>query len=635
MNRTVQTFTIVSLICLNIFIYGMEKNSLSHVGYDEAKHYDVMPLQVAACNGYMDLVKALINKKDTIDVNTTHRIGKSPLYLAAFRGHADIVRLLIGAHADVNKGHVYIHENNTSGILACYSFLKKTAEDNKASPLHIASEKGYKNIVEILLEAKADVNVESDSGATPLHLAVCNRRSNIVVLLIKAGADVNKVNKNIVTPLMVAVRDKNVEIARLLISAGANVNKRYPLKVAAEVGDLDMVILLLNAGAKLHRDSYKETAIEAASRMKHNHITLFLRSHETCMQELIDKDISAAAERAFKLKQYNYDSRILYNNIYNTRAQGKFWGKSLPLTCIKLYLNAVSLDLLRQELKPLMNNTDYLTDAVKGHKSARSITTNTTATTSTTSTTSTISTALVDNRPELTPISIILPVPNEEVYYSLSSDNDAYYSLSFSDDEDEKRIIPINDIKNTRIKELIVENNTSAQVDCMLTTLEGYINLTGTWFLECVNTRNKTLYTEHVDTFGLLLEAMVQRVQDITREISASKDSVVNATYDLILFLYNQLKATHETFQSYRDCSSWYVVGLSIALKNRIEILKTERVQRLQHLEKQLAYDPYLTNRLSELQELIRYYDDQLAQQGAQALMAGLIHRMDSKKAHI
>lgn len=64
-------------------------------------------------------------------------------------------------------------------------FLYSGAEADQAFLLHWASGKGHKNVVELLLKYKADVNMEDRYGDTPLIKACRGGHSNIVEILLK------------------------------------------------------------------------------------------------------------------------------------------------------------------------------------------------------------------------------------------------------------------------------------------------------------------------------------------------------------------------------------------------------------------------------------------------------------------
>ena len=72
-----------------------------------------------------------------------------------------------------------------------------------AEPLTLAVLKGNAEIVQLLLDNGADIEIKAKdkNGATPLHFAAFFLQEEMVSLLIKSGADVNSIDANGVTPL--------------------------------------------------------------------------------------------------------------------------------------------------------------------------------------------------------------------------------------------------------------------------------------------------------------------------------------------------------------------------------------------------------------------------------------------------
>ena len=86
---------------------------------------------------------------------------------------------------------------------------------------------GYKEIVKILYEHNAIINPNvhnDDLDDTPLFSAVSRGNDEIVDQLIEYRADVNAVLKNGETPCYVAAKYGRYEIIKKLIDAKANVN---------------------------------------------------------------------------------------------------------------------------------------------------------------------------------------------------------------------------------------------------------------------------------------------------------------------------------------------------------------------------------------------------------------------------
>ena len=72
----------------------------------------------------------------------------------------------------------------STSIIQCIVFCSG-ADVDQAFLLHWASSKGHKDIVELLLKYKADVNIEDQHGNTPLIKACRGGHSKIVEILLK------------------------------------------------------------------------------------------------------------------------------------------------------------------------------------------------------------------------------------------------------------------------------------------------------------------------------------------------------------------------------------------------------------------------------------------------------------------
>ena len=173
------------------------------------------------------------------DVDSTMQHG-TPLHFACFRGKPEIVRLLLDHGARVNvKGY------------------------NGEIPLHLVSQGDHESLVddvriaELLLERGTDVNAPDKSGWTPLHYASNNGKHEIAQVLLSHDANVNAENYLGETPLRLAPHfsQDNVRITQLLLDGGADVNaqdkrNRTPLHAACHYGCFDIAQVLLNHGAR-------------------------------------------------------------------------------------------------------------------------------------------------------------------------------------------------------------------------------------------------------------------------------------------------------------------------------------------------------------------------------------------------
>ena len=155
------------------------------------------PLALAAANGYEGMVKFLLTTK--ADVNSRDNTGSTPLHQAAMIGsqHSDIVEMLLIHGADVNapdrNGLTPLHYASLVDNVKAVKILlthaaNANARDTKVgdTPLILAAGKGYKDVVGLLLENGADVNLADNKG-TPLAWAINTQHPGIADLIRQHG----------------------------------------------------------------------------------------------------------------------------------------------------------------------------------------------------------------------------------------------------------------------------------------------------------------------------------------------------------------------------------------------------------------------------------------------------------------
>jgi ankyrin repeat protein len=121
------------------------------------------------------------------------------------------------------------------------------------TPLINAVQCGSLELLQWLLESKANPNHQDRTGATALHSAARNRRVAFVATLLQGGSDPNVVDKNGNSPLWEALygaaSEDQLATLQLLMDFGADPSRpnRYavsPLQVAAESHPEALKILL-------------------------------------------------------------------------------------------------------------------------------------------------------------------------------------------------------------------------------------------------------------------------------------------------------------------------------------------------------------------------------------------------------
>ncbi|KAI9834920.1 MAG: hypothetical protein M1819_002643 [Sarea resinae] len=179
------------------------------------------------------IVQVLLNARAK-DRHFIERGATQAVKSAVESGSIEIVQMLLNAGADVNDQW-----------------------DDERTALQRAVQKNNNDMVQLLMEAGADVNAPGfgSFGRTALQEAAENGNMHLVRLFLQKGADINAPASSCggVTALQAAAIKGHANIALLLLKAGVNVNApaanekgRTALEGAAEHGRLDMVQLLLN-----------------------------------------------------------------------------------------------------------------------------------------------------------------------------------------------------------------------------------------------------------------------------------------------------------------------------------------------------------------------------------------------------
>ena len=174
------------------------------------------------------------------------------MHEAAIHGHVDIIQLLLELKADVDI------RQTPRGDATQRKF------QGSRTPLHWAAEKGHLDVVDLLLENKADVDAKNSTDRTPLHEAIRNSHTSVAKLLLDRGASSTASDDEGWTPLHHAADKGNVQLIRCLHDQGCDLEAkttdnliRYlnrfnvgtPLYFAAANGHEGAVIALLQLGA--------------------------------------------------------------------------------------------------------------------------------------------------------------------------------------------------------------------------------------------------------------------------------------------------------------------------------------------------------------------------------------------------
>ncbi|XP_011660395.2 ankyrin repeat and SAM domain-containing protein 3 isoform X3 [Strongylocentrotus purpuratus] len=157
------------------------------------------------------------------------------LHTAASIGQYDCVHAYIASDFDINKKN---RGSWTALMYACYI--------------------GHDTIVNLLLDAKAKVDVRSDKGSTALMMAASCGNESVAYFLIQEGAELEIVDHRGWTALFYATYNGHQSMVQFLLENGAQSNAREPslgitplMMAAAEGHEIIVNILLGTAGVEI------------------------------------------------------------------------------------------------------------------------------------------------------------------------------------------------------------------------------------------------------------------------------------------------------------------------------------------------------------------------------------------------
>ncbi|XP_053068857.1 caskin-1 isoform X2 [Acinonyx jubatus] len=197
----------------------------------------------------------LLGSTKKINVNFQDPDGFSALHHAALNGNTELISLLLEAQAAVD------------------------IKDNKGMrPLHYAAWQGRKEPMKLVLKAGSAVNIPSDEGHIPLHLAAQHGHYDVSEMLLQHQSNPCMVDNSGKTPLDLACEFGRVGVVQLLLNSNmcaalleprpgdtTDPNGTSPLHLAAKNGHIDIIRLLLQAGIDINRQTKSGTALHEAA----------------------------------------------------------------------------------------------------------------------------------------------------------------------------------------------------------------------------------------------------------------------------------------------------------------------------------------------------------------------------------
>ena len=269
-------------------------------------------LALSVAIDYPDFAEFFIEKGG--NVNGECLSGNTMLGYASKSHFPEICRLLVKSGADLNS-------RSTAGETPMMLAIRNTDEAASSSARRLNGEEDGLEVLRILLEAGANPNARAKEGFenSALKLALDESRGedfSYAECLLKYGADVNAPSM-----LNFYIAKQNVPVVKFLLAHGANPNseaeakyddrgiRRTSLFQAAYSGNLDMVKLLVEAGADVNKRSVVEEGNAGDSQsvpvmygclMKKPEIVKYLLEHGADPNAIIIREHTLLAEAVYR-----------------------------------------------------------------------------------------------------------------------------------------------------------------------------------------------------------------------------------------------------------------------------------------------------------------------------------------------
>ena len=235
-----------------------------------------------------DFEWSLGQSSDVVHVGENEAIS---LYQNCFQGNADSVKALIEAGPSVlPMGLGAAYNQQRFGVRSIDDFVKDVInlrDGGDDTPLIVASELGHTDVVEVLLNAKADPNIrkggQSLNGSVALHHAALRGHTDIIKLLVEASASVNTQCTQEDTALFLACQPGWLDTVTYLLDAKADVDLvnnhgRAAINTACCMGHADVAKLLMERNCDVNIKGNWGTPLQEAIDDKQPHIAALLRA---------------------------------------------------------------------------------------------------------------------------------------------------------------------------------------------------------------------------------------------------------------------------------------------------------------------------------------------------------------------
>ena len=241
-HKNVSMLTALYIACMKNK-HKIVKFLIRHNKIKSTKLHD-SPMYISCFYGYSGIVNLLLGAGYAVDEGTYNGMS-TPLNIAVQEGHLKIVKLLLRYRCDIN-------ENEKNDYQFCIS---------ATYPISVAVSNGDISVVKALLKGKCNVNIVEEDGSSPVLIAARKCALEIMKLLHHNKAELNWYDDFNRGAVYYSARRGNVPMMRFLLEMKCDVNivtsncRHSPLFIAVENGHLDIVEMLIAAGANVDKEA--------------------------------------------------------------------------------------------------------------------------------------------------------------------------------------------------------------------------------------------------------------------------------------------------------------------------------------------------------------------------------------------
>lgn len=204
-------------IVKDLIDYGADVNMPGYCG--------AVPFHDVVASGSVEIVNMLFNHGAYINVTEPYHY-QTPLMWACQAGLTEIVKIFLFQGADVNikdyMGWTCVHHAGMANDMMLYELFRDADAhfdelDNEGNtPLHVAAEYGSVEFANALLEGCCNPSIQNLVGNQPAHIACRDNKVEILKLICKYDEHLGRVNHAHQTPMGVALYHQSFECQRYL-----------------------------------------------------------------------------------------------------------------------------------------------------------------------------------------------------------------------------------------------------------------------------------------------------------------------------------------------------------------------------------------------------------------------------------